>query len=146
MQSLCLDQFHGCPSPSPRVFVGHSQLYLFPGSGICFLQVSPGVGNLFEAKKSNIKSSGIRQVKKISRAHWGAMQPNGLNIDILIRYRACIRFFGSEILRKLENIFCPSRVGHLHQCKSPRVGILLHYLDPDKCQEGGGRSGTHGID
>jgi hypothetical protein len=37
-----------------RTFVGHSQLYLFPGSGICFLQVSPGVGNLLEAKKSNI--------------------------------------------------------------------------------------------
>jgi hypothetical protein len=51
-----------------------------------------------------------------------------LNTDILIRDRACIRFFGSEILIKL--IFWPPRVGHLHQCKSPRVGILLHYLDP----------------
>ena len=51
-----------------------------------------------------------------------------LNTDILIRDRAWIRFFGSEILRKL--IFCPQRVGHLRQCKSPRVGILLHYLDP----------------
>ena len=51
-----------------------------------------------------------------------------LNTDILIRDRACIQFFGSEILRKL--IFCPPRVGHLRQCKSPRVGILLHYLDP----------------
>ena len=50
---LCLNQFHGCPSP-PRVFVGHFQLYLFPGSGICFLLVSPGVGNLFSGKKSNI--------------------------------------------------------------------------------------------
>jgi hypothetical protein len=27
---------------------------LVPGSGICFLQVSPGVGNLLEAKKSSI--------------------------------------------------------------------------------------------
>jgi hypothetical protein len=51
-----------------------------------------------------------------------------LNTDILIRDRACIRFFVSEILRKL--IFCLPRVGHLHQCKSPRVGILLHYLHP----------------
>ena len=51
-----------------------------------------------------------------------------LNTDILIRDRACIRFFGSEILRKL--IFCPPRVGHLRQYKSPRVGIWLHYLDP----------------
>jgi hypothetical protein len=74
-----------------------------------------------------------------------------LNTDILIRDRACIPFFGSEILRKL--IFCPPRVGHLRQCKSPRVGILLHYLDPvvghlqrffakmtkpDKCPGGGG--------
>ena len=39
---------------SPRAFVEHSQLDLFPVSGICFLQVSPGVGNLLEAKKSNI--------------------------------------------------------------------------------------------
>ena len=38
----------------PRAFVGHFQLYLFSGSGICFLQVSPGVGNLLKAKKSNI--------------------------------------------------------------------------------------------
>ena len=45
-----------------------------------------------------------------------------LNTDILIRDRACVRFFGSKIV--------PTRVGHLHQCKSPRVGILLHYLDP----------------
>ena len=51
-----------------------------------------------------------------------------LNTDILIRDRACIRFFGSEILRK--RIFCPPRVGHLRQSKSPRVGILLHYLHP----------------
>jgi hypothetical protein len=51
-----------------------------------------------------------------------------LNTDVLIRDRACIPFFGSEILRKL--IFCPPRVGHLRQCKSPRVGILLNYLDP----------------
>ena len=30
-----------------------------------------------------------------------------------------------------ENLyFVPLRVGHLRQCKSPRVGILLHYLDP----------------
>ena len=49
-----------------------------------------------------------------------------LNTDILIRDRACIRFFGSEILRTL--IFWPPKVGYLHQCKSPRVGILLHYL------------------
>jgi hypothetical protein len=40
--------------PPPRAFVGHSQLYLFPEPGICFLQVSPRVGNLLEAKKSNI--------------------------------------------------------------------------------------------
>ena len=51
-----------------------------------------------------------------------------LNTDILIRDRAWIRFFGSEILRKL--IFCPPRVGHLRQCKYPRVAILLHYLGP----------------
>ena len=51
-----------------------------------------------------------------------------LNTDILIRDRACIRFFGSKILRKL--MFCPQGWGHLRQCKSPRVGILLHYLDP----------------
>jgi hypothetical protein len=49
-----------------------------------------------------------------------------INTDTLIRDRACIRFFGSEILRKL--IFWPLKVGYLHQCKSPRVGILLHYL------------------
>jgi hypothetical protein len=48
--------------------------------------------------------------------------------SILNTDRACIWFFGSEILRK--HIFCPPRVGHLRQCKSPRVGILLHYLDP----------------
>ena len=51
-----------------------------------------------------------------------------LNTDILIRDRACIRLFESEIPRK--PIFCPTRVGHLRQCKSPRVWILLHYLDP----------------
>ena len=43
----------GAPPP-PRAFVRHFQLYLFPGSGICFLLVSPGVGNLFSGKKSNI--------------------------------------------------------------------------------------------
>ena len=42
-----------------------------------------------------------------------------LNTDILIRDRACIQFFGSEILRKL--IF--------RQYKFSSVGILLHYLD-----------------
>jgi hypothetical protein len=80
-----------------------------------------------------------------------------LNIDILIRDRAWIRFFGSEILRKL--IFCPPSVGHLRQCKSPRVGILLHYLDPilghlqrffskmtKARQTPGGVLGTYGID
>ena len=85
-----------------------------------------------------------------------------LNTDILMRDRACIRFFGSEfeILRK--PIFCPPRVGHLRQCKSPRVGILLNYLDPiEKHLQrffakmtkdrptpvgGGGGSGTHGIE
>jgi hypothetical protein len=41
--------------PPPPAFVGHYQLYLFPGSGICFLHVSPGVGNLLETKKSNIR-------------------------------------------------------------------------------------------
>jgi hypothetical protein len=51
-----------------------------------------------------------------------------LNTDMLIRDITCIRFFGSEILRKL--IFCPPRVEHLRQGKSPRVEILLHYLDP----------------
>jgi hypothetical protein len=53
-----------------------------------------------------------------------------------------------------------SRVGHLRQCKSPRVGILLHYLDPvvghlqhffakmtiARQTPGGGGMGTHGID
>jgi hypothetical protein len=67
-------------------------------------------------------------------------------------------FFGSEILRKL--IFCPPRVEHLRQGKSPRVEILLHYLDPivghlqrffakmTKARQmpGGGGLGTHGID
>jgi hypothetical protein len=48
--------------------------------------------------------------------------------DTLIRDRDWIWFFGPEILKKL--IFCPPRVGHLRQCKSLRVGILLHYLDP----------------
>jgi hypothetical protein len=51
-----------------------------------------------------------------------------INTDILIHDRACIQFFGSEILRKLY--FVPQGLGHLRQCKSPRVGILLHYLEP----------------
>jgi hypothetical protein len=42
------------PHPRPRAFVGHYQLYLFPWSDICFLHVSPGVGNFLETKKANI--------------------------------------------------------------------------------------------
>jgi hypothetical protein len=61
----------------------------------------------------------------IKNRFWNEMATESiLNTDILIRDRACILFFGSEILRKL--IFCPPRVGHLRQCKSPRVVILLH--------------------
>jgi hypothetical protein len=53
--ALCLCQsIPWVPNPPPPAFVRHSQLYLFPGLGICFLQVSPGVGNFLEAKKSNI--------------------------------------------------------------------------------------------
>jgi hypothetical protein len=49
-----MSQFHGCPTPHHRAFVGYYQLHLFPVSGICFLHVSPEVGNLLETKKSNI--------------------------------------------------------------------------------------------
>ena len=60
-------------------------------------------------------------------------------ICLLIRDRACIRFFGLEVLRKLMSclIFCPQAPQHLRQCKSTLVGILFHYFDP---------IGTHGID
>jgi hypothetical protein len=67
-----------------------------------------------------------------------------LNTDKLIRDRVCIQ-------KSSENVY----LGHFRQCKSPRVGILLHYFDL-KCQNdkclinawrggGGGGEGTHGL-
>ena len=80
-----------------------------------------------------------------------------LNADILIRDRACVRFFGSKILRKL--MFCPQGWGICVNVSpqgwgfcciiwTPWWGICKFFRQNDKCPTNtcGRGMGTHGID